>query len=385
MHGQWPERCDSLVCRDGSPGTLSDLRSASVNNTRLASVAVLHRIHTFIRHCSTPLFHDISLFVEQLQQAVSDQEKKIIEQQKSLRQQQQPKLAAARAAGEKAADVSMTDGQIGKKYTAKEEDLNHTPAKRQRSNASGFLDGKHFSPLLSKSSELLPGAESAPAVDAQLTAQSESAQPESTQPESTQTASTQPESTQLRQPQPAQLDPAAELNPATQKASPAQDEFADLDESIQATLAQMTDGGDASEPTAAADSVKQPTDTEIETQAQAKLKPAEADLAAVPAYCTPAGSTALPDSAIVNAVAAADQEPTNPANDIKDVGNGVEHPLGGPKVDKPKRRKKYVRDSVKVQAASCLTVLKGSNWSPLKACVHDAIFLCVCASTRMHV
>ena len=68
------------ACRDGSPGTLSDLRSASVNNTRLASVAVLHQIHTFVRHCSSPLFHDIGVFVEQLQQAVSDQEKKIIEQ-----------------------------------------------------------------------------------------------------------------------------------------------------------------------------------------------------------------------------------------------------------------------------------------------------------------
>ncbi|KAL0046074.1 hypothetical protein WJX82_001682 [Trebouxia sp. C0006] len=83
--------------RDSSPGTLSDLRSASVNNTRLASVAVLHKIHTFIRHCSSPLFHDIGLFVEQLQQAVADQEKKIIEQQQVLRQQQ--RLEAARAGG----------------------------------------------------------------------------------------------------------------------------------------------------------------------------------------------------------------------------------------------------------------------------------------------
>lgn len=91
------------VCRDSSPDTLSDLRSVSVNNTCLASVAVLHKILTFIRHCSSPLFHDIGLFVEQQQQAVADQEKKIIQQQEVLRQQQ--RLEAARA-GE---DVSMTD------------------------------------------------------------------------------------------------------------------------------------------------------------------------------------------------------------------------------------------------------------------------------------
>ena len=75
---------------------MSDLRSASVNNTRLASIAVLSRIHTYVRHCSSPLFHDIGAFVEQLQQAVSYQEKKIIEQQKELRRKRAQAAAAAR-------------------------------------------------------------------------------------------------------------------------------------------------------------------------------------------------------------------------------------------------------------------------------------------------
>lgn len=88
--------CLRDCCRDSTPGTLSDLRSASVNNTRLASIAVLSRIHTYVRHCSSPLFHDIGAFVEQLQQAVSDQEKKIIEQQKELRRKQAQAAAAAR-------------------------------------------------------------------------------------------------------------------------------------------------------------------------------------------------------------------------------------------------------------------------------------------------
>ena len=333
-----PTCCEWLLCRDGSPGTLSDLRSASVNNTRLASVAVLHQIHTFIRHCSTPLFHDISLFVEQLQQAVSDQEKKIIEQQVALRQQQrQAQLAAALAAGEEPGDVSMTDGEVGKKHVAGEEDLNHTPAKRQRSNS---LERIQSSDPLSKSAELLPGAENAPAVDAQLTAQ---------------------------------LDPSAELNQTIQKVSPFQDEFADLDDSIQVTLASMTDETDNPEAAAATDSAKQPTDAEMETQAQ--LKPAGSDLASVPADCTPAGSTALPDSAIAAAIAATDQEPTNAANGIKDFGNGIEHPLGGPKVDKPKRRKKYVRDSVKVQAVPIQTL-----WTYLRCPVH--VYVCKCTSTH---
>lgn len=86
-----------FCCRDSTPGTLSDLRSASVNNTRLASIAVLGKVHTYVRHCSSPLFHDIGAFVEQLQQAVSDQEKKIIEQQKELRRRQREAEARARA------------------------------------------------------------------------------------------------------------------------------------------------------------------------------------------------------------------------------------------------------------------------------------------------
>ncbi len=123
------------VCSDSSPGTLSDLRSASVNNTRLASVAVLYKIHTFIWHCSSPLFHDIGLFVEQLQQAVADQEKKIIQQQQVLRQQQ--RLEAARG-GE---GVSMTDGRLGGKHKAAGEDLNDLPPKRPRSSFQTPMPG----------------------------------------------------------------------------------------------------------------------------------------------------------------------------------------------------------------------------------------------------
>ncbi len=161
------------VCRDSSPGTLSDLRSASVNNisvnnTCLASVAVLHKIHTFIRHCSSPLFHDIGLFVEQLQQAVAHQEKKIIEQQQVLRQQQ--RLEAAKA-GE---GVSMTDGRLGGKHKAGGEDLNDSPPKRPRSS-SPDSHGRHLS---SSSPDIAPETQmDIPSLD--LTHPQDSTQPQS--------------------------------------------------------------------------------------------------------------------------------------------------------------------------------------------------------------
>ena len=60
-----------LSCRGSPPGQLSDLRSASVNNTRLATVAVLHKLHTFVRHHSPLLFADISTFVAEVQAAVA--------------------------------------------------------------------------------------------------------------------------------------------------------------------------------------------------------------------------------------------------------------------------------------------------------------------------
>ena len=66
-----PHSCPFLPCRGSPPGQLSDLRSASVNNTRLATVAVLHKLHTFVRHHSPLLFADISTFVAEVQSAVA--------------------------------------------------------------------------------------------------------------------------------------------------------------------------------------------------------------------------------------------------------------------------------------------------------------------------
>jgi hypothetical protein len=156
-------RLSECVCRDSSPSTLTNLRSASVNIPRLASVAVLLKIHTCIRHYSSPLFHDIGLFVEQMQQAVADQEKKIIEQQ-------QQRLEAARA-GE---DVSMTDGRLGGKHKAGGEDLNDSPPKRPRSS-SPDSHGRQFS---SSSPDIAPETQmDIPSLD--LTHPQDSTQPQS--------------------------------------------------------------------------------------------------------------------------------------------------------------------------------------------------------------
>eukprot|EP00884_Botryococcus_braunii_P004671 jgi/Botrbrau1/14204/Bobra.0291s0009.1 len=48
------------------PGQLHDLRSASLNNNRLACVAGGKGLHRFLRHCSLHLFHEIARFVEAL-------------------------------------------------------------------------------------------------------------------------------------------------------------------------------------------------------------------------------------------------------------------------------------------------------------------------------
>ena len=329
--------------RDGSPGTLSDLRSASVNNTRLASVAVLHQIHTFIRHCSSPLFHDIGLFVEQLQQAVSDQEKKIIEQQKVLREQQQRQAdaAAGQAAGQEGGDVNMTDGQEGsdvcmtdgqacRKQKASEEDLNDLPAKRTRSNSSDSLARHNSSPPVSESASEAAGAatgnkfsesavEAVPAAPGDKQPSDDPTQIKSTQPApATQAQPTQLKSAQLEpgtQAEPAQIksaqtEPLTQPDQPAQQSAPAEDDFQLLDDSIQRTLAQMTD---------------------------------EPDTAAVATSPAEGGSGgAGPGEGL----------PADPIATIKDVGEGVEHPLGGPKPDKPKRRKKFTKDSVRVCASS---------------------------------
>ena len=279
------------MCRDSSPGTLSDLRSASVNNTRLASVAVLHKIHTFIRHCSSPLFHDIGLFVEQLQQAVADQEKSIIEQQQVLRQQQ--RLEAARAGG----DVSMTDGRLGSKHKAGGEDLNDSPSKRPRSSSPDA----HARHLSSSSPDIAPERHmDIPSLD--LTHPQDSTQPQS---ESAKPASLAP-----------------------QEASTGVDhlEIAGSAQQLPAELPHDTAAVDA-------DLHVNCVNSGTADNANAKL-----DSAAASAAAAEAGVDAAAESA-------------NPTGVIMDLETGVQHPLGGPKPDKPKsKRKKYIynKEAVRV-------------------------------------
>ena len=369
--------------RDGSPGTLSDLRSASVNNTRLASVAVLHQIHTFVRHCSSPLFHDIGLFVEQLQQAVSDQEKKILEQQKVLREQQQRQAEAASAAtGNKGSDVTMTDGQEGddvsmtgdqtcRKQKASDKDLNDSLAKRTKSSSSDSLARLNSSSPLgelgakqpSDDPTQLESGQPAPANQAQPT-QLESAQFEpGTQAEAAQTKS-------------AQAEPLTQPDQPAQQNAQAQDEFHLLDDSIQRTLAQMTDEPDA----AAGDSTQQADGNHMGDEAH--LKPAESDLAAAPADCIPVEPGTQPVEAPAVATSPAEGDsgeggpaeglPADPIGTTKDVGRGVEHPLGGPKPDKPKRRKKFTKDSVRV----CASSLHASLYNTLSCAAFPLPYTC---------
>ena len=49
--------------RDISPGMVSDIREAAVNNTRLACVAAAHRCHHALRHSSVALLKDVGKFV----------------------------------------------------------------------------------------------------------------------------------------------------------------------------------------------------------------------------------------------------------------------------------------------------------------------------------
>ena len=301
------------ACRDGSPGTLSDLRSASVNNTRLASVAVLHQIHTFVRHCSSPLFHDIGAFVEQLQQAVSDQEKKILEQQKLLREQQQrqAEAAAAEAAGQEGGDVSMTDGQGRRKQKAGNEDLNDVPAKRTRSSSSDS-PARHdsSSPFGEPASEVTGAGTGGKSSESALEAVPAAAADKQSSDEPTQLKSAQP-------------------TPAT----------------------------------------------------QAQLRLAESDLATTPADCTPVESGTQPVEAPAVAASQAgggsgegelgEIGPADPTASIKAVGVGVQHPLGGPKPEKPKRRKKFTKDSVRVCASSFCTCLYNTfSFADLSLSIH---------------
>ena len=53
-----------VTCRSISPGMVSDIREAAVNNTRLACVAAAHRCHHALRHASDALLKDIGKFVK---------------------------------------------------------------------------------------------------------------------------------------------------------------------------------------------------------------------------------------------------------------------------------------------------------------------------------
>ena len=52
---------------------MHDLRSAAVNNTRLACACVGHRLHVFLRFLSRTLYYDQALFVRGLQGRVKTQ------------------------------------------------------------------------------------------------------------------------------------------------------------------------------------------------------------------------------------------------------------------------------------------------------------------------
>jgi len=296
-------------CRDSSPGTLSDLRSASVNNTRLASVAVLHKIHTFIRHCSSSLFHDIGLFVEQLQQAVADQEKQIIEQQKILRRQQ--RLAAARAAAAEGGGIAMSDGRVSGKQKAGEEDLNEAPPKRHRSGSPDSQDRRPSSSPPGSSPEASPEKQN-------LALASTHAQ-----------TSTQPESTQLE---------SASRSP--QEASTLQHQPVPGEETLQIP-ARLPSGIAFLAPSAEAHAAGHESAQDIN---EITMEPETAE--AVNGSASTAGAETG-----ANAADGAPGKGDKPAAEIMDLEHGVEHPLGGPKLDRPKSKRKkniYTKEPAKV-------------------------------------
>ncbi|KAK9817465.1 hypothetical protein WJX74_006245 [Apatococcus lobatus] len=58
------------------PGRISQLRSASVNNARLACIAVTHNLHCYLRQCSPHLFGLISDFVVSFRDTIADEQQK---------------------------------------------------------------------------------------------------------------------------------------------------------------------------------------------------------------------------------------------------------------------------------------------------------------------
>lgn len=57
-----PHPC-TCPCRACGPGALHDLRSATVNNTRLACAAASHGLIGHLRHFSQPLMKSIAMFL----------------------------------------------------------------------------------------------------------------------------------------------------------------------------------------------------------------------------------------------------------------------------------------------------------------------------------
>ena len=62
---------------------MHDLRSASVNNTRLSCAAAAHRLHVFLRYMSTQLFGDICRFMSGLSSAVRHKKAVMIEKEEA--------------------------------------------------------------------------------------------------------------------------------------------------------------------------------------------------------------------------------------------------------------------------------------------------------------
>ena len=58
---------------------MHDLRSASVNNTRMSCAAAAHRLHTFLRYISAQLFGDIVRFMNGLSAAVRRNKEAMLE------------------------------------------------------------------------------------------------------------------------------------------------------------------------------------------------------------------------------------------------------------------------------------------------------------------
>ena len=70
MHGPLKYSGGLLGVRNITPGRMHDLRSASVNNTRMSCAAAKQRLHTFLRYMSAQLFGDIVRFMTGLQASV---------------------------------------------------------------------------------------------------------------------------------------------------------------------------------------------------------------------------------------------------------------------------------------------------------------------------